>query len=89
MSPATYLPAPGADPAEALEQDDWQERAAGRLHEALAQLDERSQAIIQARWMTDRKATLQDLAGRFGVSAERVRQIEQQAIRALRGAVAA
>jgi len=89
VSPATYLPAPGADPAEALEQDDWQERAAGRLHEALAQLDERSQAIIQARWMTDRKATLQDLAGRLGVSAERVRQIEQQAIRALRGAVAA
>ena len=89
VSPATYLPAPGADPAEALEQDDWQERAAGRLHEALAQLDERSQAIIQARWMTDRKATLQDLAGRFGVSAERVRQIEQQAILALRGAVAA
>jgi len=89
VSPAAYLPAPNADPAEQLEHDDWQERAAGQLHQALGRLDERSRAIIQARWMAEEKATLQDLADRFGISAERVRQIEQQAMRALRGAVAA
>ena len=89
VSPAAYLPAPNADPAEQLEHDDWQERTAGQLHQALGRLDERSRAIIQARWMAEEKATLQDLADRFGISAERVRQIEQQAMRALRGAVAA
>jgi len=87
-SPATYLPAPDADPALALEQEDWQERSAGQLHQALDSLDERARAIIEARWMAEEKATLQELADRFGISAERVRQIEQQAMRALRTAVA-
>ena len=88
VSPATYLPAPDADPALALEQEDWQERSAGQLHQALGSLDGRARAIIEARWMADEKATLQELADRFGISAERVRQIEQQALRALRAAVA-
>ncbi|MCL4776813.1 MAG: RNA polymerase sigma factor RpoH [Gammaproteobacteria bacterium] len=87
-SPATYLPAPDADPALALEREDWQERSAGQLHQALGSLDERARAIIEARWMAEEKATLQELADRFGISAERVRQIEQQALRALRAAVA-
>jgi len=88
-SPAAWLPAPDADPAEALEDADWQERATGRLQAALGRLDPRSREIIEARWMGDRKATLQDLADRLGISAERVRQVEQQAIRALRTAMAA
>ncbi len=89
VSPAAWLSAPNADPAEALESEDWQERATGQLHEALGQLDERSRAIIEARWIAGKKTTLQDLAARFGISAERVRQIEQQAIKALRSAVTA
>ncbi len=89
FTPAQYLPAPDADPAEALEADDWQQRATEQLHSALLALDERSREIVTARWMSERKATLQDLAGRFGISAERVRQIEQQALRTMRDAVAA
>ncbi|MCC7257141.1 MAG: RNA polymerase sigma factor RpoH [Gammaproteobacteria bacterium] len=89
VSPALYLPAPDADPAATLEADDWQERAADRLHAALEDLDARSREIVQARWATEQKATLQELASRFGISAERVRQIEQQALRQLRGALTA
>jgi RNA polymerase sigma-32 factor len=88
VSPALYLPAPGADPAEALEADDWQEQATARLQEALVRLDERSREIVTARWIAEQKSTLQELAARFGISAERVRQIEQQAMRSLRGALA-
>jgi RNA polymerase sigma-32 factor len=84
VSPAMLLTAPGADPAAALEVDDWEEQAAAKLHDALDGLDKRSRAILQARWMTDEKATLHELAARFGVSAERIRQIEQNAIRTLR-----
>ena len=87
-SPALYLTAPNADPAEALEADDWQDQATERLQVALEKLDERSREIIKARWATDAKATLQELAGRFSISAERVRQIEQQALRNLRGSLA-
>ena len=89
VSPALYLPAPGADPADALEATDWQDQAADRLQAAMLKLDERSSEILRARWMSDRKTTLQELANRFGVSAERVRQIEQQALRMLRGALIA
>ena len=87
--PALFLPAPDADPAHALEADDWHDQAADHLQSALEKLDERSREIIKARWVTDRKETLQNLAGRFGISAERVRQIEQQALRNLRGALTA
>jgi RNA polymerase sigma-32 factor len=88
-SPALYLPAPNADPAEALEAEDWQDRGTERLQAAMLGLDARSREIVTARWMSDEKTTLQDLAAKFGISAERVRQIEQQAMRALRGALAA
>jgi RNA polymerase sigma-32 factor len=89
VSPVQYLPAPDADPAGMLEADDWQESAAERLRVAMATLDERSREIVQARWTSESKATLQELADRFGVSAERIRQIEQQAMRTLRTALAA
>jgi RNA polymerase sigma-32 factor len=88
-APALYLQAPDADPAVAVESNDWEEQAAERLQGALARLDERSREILQSRWMTDQKKTLQELADRYGVSAERIRQIEQGAIRALRAELTA
>jgi len=85
-SPAAYLPADGADPAVAVEQAEWDDAASDSLALALEQLDARSRRIIETRWLAeDRKLTLHDLAAEFGVSAERVRQIEAQAIRKLRG----
>jgi RNA polymerase sigma-32 factor len=88
MSPALYLAAPDADPAETLETEDWQDRTAERLRSALVTLDERSREILKARWMSEQKTTLQELADRYGISAERVRQIEHQAMRSLRSALA-
>lgn len=85
--PAAYLPSPARDPAAALEADDWEEDSSNRLAAALDTLDERSRDIVQSRWLTDDKSTLHDLAGRYGVSAERIRQIESNAITKLRGAL--
>ena len=84
FAPAQYLPSPAADPAQLVLADDWQDQASERLADALQLLDERSRDILQSRWLGDRKATLHELAERYGVSAERIRQIEQQAIRKLR-----
>ncbi len=84
FSPAQYLPSPNPDPAEIVETDDWQSQATNRLQGALGKLDERSQEILRARWLTDKKETLQTLAKCYGISAERIRQIEQRAIGALR-----
>src|ERR1043165_10275323 len=67
-----------------IEQDQWDVDASERVSTALATLDERSRQILQRRWMTDDKATLHELADEFGVSAERVRQIEANAIKKLR-----
>lgn len=89
ISPVYFLAAPDADPAEVMEADDWQARALEQLQAALSELDPRSRAILQARWMAEQKATLQELAEKLGVSAERVRQIEQQALRQLRSLLAA
>lgn len=86
-APSQYLVAEHADPAEALEADDWESQASDRLQHAVRTLDERSRAILEARWLGDGKETLQTLAERYSVSAERIRQIEQQAIRKLRSAL--
>jgi RNA polymerase sigma-32 factor len=83
-TPAAYLPAPDADPAAAVERAEWDSDVSGRLASAMTQLDARSQAILRARWMSEPKATLHDLADEYGVSAERIRQIEANAIRKLR-----
>jgi RNA polymerase sigma-32 factor len=83
-APAHYLPSPTLDPQQLVEQDDWRETTNERLAAALEDLDDRSREILEARWLSDRKSTLQDLATRYGISAERVRQIEQRAIRTLR-----
>jgi RNA polymerase sigma-32 factor len=89
FAPAQFLPAPDADPARELETDDWQTQAADKLALALEGLDERSRDILAARWLSEKKSTLQDLASRYGISAERIRQIEQQAMRKLRVSLAA
>ncbi len=88
-TPAAYLPAPDADPAVAVERDQWEGASSMRLKHALATLDERSRAIVQRRWLVDEgKATLHELAAEFSVSAERIRQIEANALKKLRAAMA-
>ena len=79
-APAAYLTDEGNDPARTVEQHDWQSQNSNNLLAALAELDERSRAIMQARWLNEDKATLHELADRFGVSAERIRQLEKNAI---------
>ncbi len=88
-APSAYLPAPDADPAVAVENAEWDRDLSDRVTAAMAQLDERSQAILRARWTGEQKATLQDLANEYGISAERVRQIEANAIKKLRKLVSA
>jgi RNA polymerase sigma-32 factor len=88
-SPSAYLPAPDADPAVAVERAEWDDDVTDKVAHALAQLDARSQAVLRARWMTDQKATLHELADEYGVSAERIRQIEANAIKKLRKLVVA
>jgi RNA polymerase sigma-32 factor len=84
-SPAAYLPSPDSDPALSVEADEWETDSSDRLKAALGRLDERSQDILQKRWMTEEKATLHELADKYGVSAERIRQIEANALGKLRG----
>jgi len=88
FSPAAYLAADNADPAVAVEHAEWQDVTSDSLADALARLDERSRRIIEARWLGEDKLTLHDLADEFGVSAERIRQIEAQALKKLRGFMA-
>jgi RNA polymerase sigma-32 factor len=82
-SPSAYLPAPDADPAIAVERAEWDDDVSERVAHAMTQLDERSRAILRARWMDEPRATLHELADQYGVSAERIRQIEANAIRKL------
>ena len=89
MAPAQYLEADDLDPAEQLAEADWQEQGTRRLHQALQTLDDRARDILQRRWLADDKTTLQELADEYGVSAERIRQLENGAIKKLRSAVMA
>ncbi|MGH8150125.1 MAG: RNA polymerase sigma factor RpoH [Steroidobacteraceae bacterium] len=88
FSPAAYLSAPAADPAEKVEAEEWEQDTAGRLHQALDRLDDRSRDILEQRWIGEEKATLHELAGKYGVSAERIRQIESNALVKLRAIMA-
>jgi RNA polymerase sigma-32 factor len=83
--PSAYLPATDADPAEQVEAEEWSDSSHERLRAAMERLDDRSRAILQRRWMTEDKATLHELADEYGVSAERIRQIEAGAIAKLKG----
>ena len=89
FAPAQYLEQEGGNPEDVVAEDDWRSSAAERLSTALAALDERSRDIIQNRWLADDKLTLHDLAARYDVSAERIRQIEKNAMKKLKAAVAA
>ena len=83
FSPAAYLPSPDADPAVLVEKFDWHDDATTRMREALTTLDDRSRHILETRWLAEEKQTLHQLADVYGVSAERIRQIEGNAIKKL------
>jgi len=87
MAPANYLQQHGADPATLLEKADWGGHEHDLLHDAMATLDERSLDIVTSRWLAEKKATLHELADRYNVSAERIRQLEQNAMKKLKAAV--
>lgn len=89
FAPAAYLPAANADPAMLVENADWNDDATDRMAEAIETLDERSKDIVTSRWLTDEKKTLHELADVYGVSAERIRQIEANAIKKMRSAMTA
>jgi RNA polymerase sigma-32 factor len=86
-SPASYLPAPDADPALAVEREESEEDTTRRLKAAVATLDARSRDILMRRFLAEQKATLHELAAEYKVSAERVRQIEANALKKLRHAL--
>jgi RNA polymerase sigma-32 factor len=87
FTPAAYLPSPNSDPAETVEKEQWRNSAIEKMQESLSMLDSRSQDILQSRWLTEQKETLHDLAKKYNVSAERIRQIEANAIKKLRVAM--
>jgi len=89
QAPQYYLEDHGADPALEVENSEWEADSQGRLHAAIAALDERSRDILSRRWLTDTKATLHQLADEYGVSAERIRQLESAAMKKIRGALTA
>jgi len=86
-SPSMFLEADSRDPAEQAEADNWQDIQSRKLKTALGTLDERSQDILQKRWLSEDKSTLHELAGKYGISAERIRQLENNAIKKLQNAM--
>ena len=80
VAPAHYLEDNRYDPAVRLEESNWEESNVNGLELAMQKLDGRSRAILQRRWLNDDKATLHDLAAEYGVSAERIRQLEKNAM---------
>ncbi|WP_018691477.1 RNA polymerase sigma factor RpoH [Algicola sagamiensis] len=87
LSPSQYLEDNSSDLATNFENKQWEDHSANRLQLAIKTLDERSQDIIQSRWLTEDKATLQELANKYQVSAERVRQLENNAMKKLQAAM--
>ena len=89
QAPVHYLEDKSHDPATLLEDSDWSQSSVNMLRNALAQLDERSQDILQQRWLSEEKATLHELADKYGVSAERIRQLEKNAMKKVKNAISA
>jgi len=83
-SPADYLTNEDSDPMEIVEKEDFARDQINQLQSAISDLDERSQLILKERWLTDDKPTLHELADKFGISAERIRQIEKKAMEKIR-----
>lgn len=88
QSPSQYLEDQRSDPAASLEESDWRDSASQQLRFALSRLDDRSRDILQRRWLAEQKATLHELADTYGVSAERIRQLEKNAMKKLKQAMA-
>ncbi|MDG1468431.1 MAG: RNA polymerase sigma factor RpoH [Glaciecola sp.] len=88
FAPAQYLEDKSEDVESAVINADYDSNASARLYSAIKTLDERSQHIIETRWLSDNKMTLQDLAAKYQVSAERVRQIEKNAMKKIQSAMA-
>ncbi len=86
-APVHFLPLEGADPADLVAAENWYENSKDKLTDALAGLDERSRDIIASRWLKSDKDTLHVLAERYGVSAERIRQVEKNALKKLQQTV--
>ena len=89
FAPAAYLSDMRADPAQQLEADDWNSQHENTMMSSLKNLDDRSRTIIQRRWLDEDKATLHELADQYQISAERIRQLETNALKKLRGAFSA
>jgi RNA polymerase sigma-32 factor len=90
MTPIAYLTDAEAEPVQILERAETERNRSEGLRHALARLDDRSRGIIEARWLREEdQATLQDLADQYGVSAERIRQIESKALKVMRGQIGA
>ncbi len=87
LSPSAYLEDHSADPAVQLEEANWEEDSQRRLLSAMNDLDERSRNILARRWLAEEKATLHELAAEYEVSAERIRQLEKNAMKKIRGAM--
>jgi RNA polymerase sigma-32 factor len=80
VAPALYLEDNRYDPARLVEEEDYEEQSTSALHDAMKQLDDRSRNILQRRWLDDDKSTLHELAAEYNVSAERIRQLEKNAM---------
>ena len=89
MAPVAFLASPNSDPAQMLADEDWAEQSEQRLAQAMETLDARSQDILRKRWLEEPKQTLHELAQKYGVSAERIRQLEANAMKKPRGKLAA
>ena len=86
-APANYLEDTSLEPARLVEQSNYAEDQESRLYSALKDLDDRSRDILQQRWLTDNKSTLHELAAQYNISAERIRQLESNAIKKLRNVI--
>ncbi|HIF87212.1 MAG TPA: RNA polymerase sigma factor RpoH [Gammaproteobacteria bacterium] len=88
-APAYYLEDQNSDLAASVENAQWEELTNNSLHAAMAKLDERSKDILNSRWLTDNKTTLHQLADKYSVSAERIRQLEKNAMNKIKASMAA
>jgi len=89
QAPQYYLEDLSSNPADSVESQDWKENSEQQLYHALGDLDDRSRDILARRWLAEEKSTLHELAAEYGISAERIRQLEQNAMKKLRVAIAA
>jgi len=87
MAPSMFLEDHSADPALMLEHQNYEENTNQQLADAMSELDERARDILAQRWLVEEKATLHELAAKYEVSAERIRQIEKNAMKKLKNAI--